>query len=217
MIEPTPRYGHSARGVTQKDVSHAADELLRNGDRPTVERIRAKIGSGSPNTVGPLLDIWWKSLAVRLDAGPAAFHRLPESVLHIVEALWLQTLDEARARSGLEQSSDRRIVAQDKERTEVRSHVLALREAEMESRLKERDKTIAEMETRLQLLATALRREQAGRNELMRRLSAIESKPRSRPSPKAAAQKRSASKPKSKSTSPRRKSKKTRSKRKKGR
>lgn len=178
MIEPPRRYGKPARGVVFKDVAHAADELLRAGERPTVERIRAKIGSGSPNTVGPLLDTWWRSLSARLDNGPAAFHRLPESVSHITEALWLQALDEARTRATLEQSIDRRQLSQNQDRTDARAHVLSLREAEMESRLKGRDQTITSLETRLQLLATALRREQAGRDELTRRLSALESKAR---------------------------------------
>ena len=176
MTEPPSQYGNPARGVVLKDVAHAADELLRLGDRPTVEKIRAKIGSGSPNTVGPLLDTWWKSLALRLDAGPAAFHRLPESVSHIAEALWLQALDEARARAVLEQTADRRVVTQDKDRVEARSHVLSLREAELESRLKEKDKLLANMDARLGLLASALTREQTGRNQLIRKLNELESK-----------------------------------------
>ena len=36
-------YG-SRRGVTQSDVSHAADTLFRAGDRPTVEKVRTQIG-----------------------------------------------------------------------------------------------------------------------------------------------------------------------------
>src|SRR6267378_927084 len=74
---PTP-YGTPNRGVNLGDVSQAADALLRTGERPTVEKIRAAIGRGSPNTVGPLLDAWWKRLAGRLDSGPAAFHRLQD-------------------------------------------------------------------------------------------------------------------------------------------
>jgi len=50
----------------------AADSLLRAGERPTIEKVRAKIGRGSPNTINPLLDAWWQRLAGRLDAGPAA-------------------------------------------------------------------------------------------------------------------------------------------------
>jgi hypothetical protein len=32
-----------------------------------------------------MLDAWWKTLSVRLDSGPAALHRLPETVAHIAE------------------------------------------------------------------------------------------------------------------------------------
>ena len=69
-----------SRGITSSDVDRAADALLREGQRPTIEKVRAKIGRGSPNTINPLLDQWWSRLAGRLDAGPAALHRLPEPV-----------------------------------------------------------------------------------------------------------------------------------------
>ena len=96
---PPPRYGPSARGISGRDVELAADELLREGERPTIEKIREKIGRGSPNTINPLLNAWWKRLASRLEAGPAALHRLPESVAHVAEALWMQALDQARRRA----------------------------------------------------------------------------------------------------------------------
>src|SRR3979490_3381241 len=132
MTETLKSYGTPARGVTSSAVSQAADALLRAAERPTVEKIRATVGSGSPNTVGPLLDAWWKRLAGRMDTGPAAFHRLPESVAHVAEALWMQALDEGRRRALLEQRMTDRALAQDKERVELRSHVLTLREGEME-------------------------------------------------------------------------------------
>ena len=93
------------RGITSTDVDRAADALLRDGQRPTIEKVRATIGRGSPNTINPLLDAWWQRLAGRLDAGPAALHRLPEPVLHAAEGLWLQTLSEARKRAATEQGS----------------------------------------------------------------------------------------------------------------
>ena len=40
-----------ARGITEEDVHSAADALVCAGERPTVERIRAHLGTGSPNTV----------------------------------------------------------------------------------------------------------------------------------------------------------------------
>jgi hypothetical protein len=87
VTNPINRYGARAGGVRQSDVSHAADTLLRAGNRPTVERIRTQLGRGSPNTINPMLDAWWKTLSARLDSGPAALHRLPESIAHIAEAL----------------------------------------------------------------------------------------------------------------------------------
>jgi hypothetical protein len=71
-------------------VSYAADSLLRAGGRPTIKKIREKIGKGSPNTINPMLDAWWKTLPTRLDSGPATLHRLPETVAHVAEALWMQ-------------------------------------------------------------------------------------------------------------------------------
>jgi len=38
------------------------------GERPTIERVRQQLGRGSPNTVGPMLDGWYGSLAKRLQS-----------------------------------------------------------------------------------------------------------------------------------------------------
>jgi len=174
MSETAPHYGDPARGITRADVSQAADALLRAGERPTVEKIRAAVGRGSPNTVGPLLDAWWKRLAGRLDAGPAAFHRLPESVAHVAEALWMQALEEGRRRALVEQRMTDRALAQDKERLELRSHVLTLREGEMEAHIQDRERTISELESRIQMLTGLLQKEQASHDAVSRRLSTVE-------------------------------------------
>src|SRR4030095_5454620 len=59
------------RGIQQQEVFDAADRLLAEGLRPTIERVRQKIGRGSPNTVSPMLERWFASLGERLAAGPA--------------------------------------------------------------------------------------------------------------------------------------------------
>jgi chromosome segregation ATPase len=53
-------------GVTEKQVAQAADELVLAGERPTIERVRASLGTGSPNTLIRHLDAWWKQLGERL-------------------------------------------------------------------------------------------------------------------------------------------------------
>jgi Plasmid replication region DNA-binding N-term len=176
--------GPRPRGITQSDVSHAADSLLRAGERPTIEKIRAKIGKGSPNTINPMLDAWWKTLSARLDAGPAAFHRIPEAVAHIAEALWMQALEEGKRRALLEQRDSTRLAEHDKQRLELRSHVLTLREGELDSRLRDRDRTIEEMKLRLRELTGVLRKEQATRDLLMRQIAATPSRSLSKSRPK---------------------------------
>jgi hypothetical protein len=182
---PSPRYGLSSRGVSGRDVELAADALLREGERPTIEKIREKIGRGSPNTINPLLDAWWKRLASRLDAGPAALHRLPESVAHVAEALWMQALEEGRRRAEHEIGRAARSAAQGQSDLEVRSHVLSLREGELESRLKDRERTLAALESQLQELTRLFRKEQATREAQARRIASLEGQLLTRPQPRA--------------------------------
>ena len=68
-----------------------------------------------------MLDAWWKTLAARLDAAPAALHRLPEPIAHIAEALWMQALEQAKRRATLEQRDSARLTELDKQRLELRS------------------------------------------------------------------------------------------------
>ena len=159
------------RGIGAADVDRAADALLRAGERPTIDKVRLRIGHGSPNTINPLLDAWWKRLAGRLDAGPAARHRLPEPVLLAAEGLWMQTLDEARRRAAAEQGSRKSSLAKDRQDLEVRAHVLSIRESELASRLEASDRRVAQLELELQTLTTLLRKEQASRLAAERRLN----------------------------------------------
>jgi hypothetical protein len=174
MLEPTPpprSFGMPSKGVTQSDVSHAADALLRAGERPTIDKVRAKIGRGSPNTVNPMLDAWWKTLSARLDSGPAALHRLPEAVVHIAEALWMHALEESRRRISIEQRAGDRVAQLDRERLELRSHVLTLREGEMESRIRDRDQAIANLNDQINALTKMLQKAQSNQESLTRQLA----------------------------------------------
>jgi hypothetical protein len=163
-------YGTPAGGIRQSDVSHAADTLLRAGNRPTVEKVRTKLGRGSPNTINPMLDAWWKSLSARLDSGPAALHRLPESVVHVAEALWMQALEEGKRRACLEQRDGARLAELDRQRLEVRSHVLTLREGELDARLRHRDQRIADLELKLREAALKLHKREETNSSLQRQL-----------------------------------------------
>ncbi|HNB47166.1 MAG TPA: DNA-binding protein, partial [Burkholderiaceae bacterium] len=79
------------RGITEQDVWKAADALLIEGSRPTIERVRLKIGRGSPNTVSPHLETWFARLGARI-ADPQAFRApeplAPEPVRELAQQLW---------------------------------------------------------------------------------------------------------------------------------
>ena len=78
------------RGITEKDVFTACDALLLAGERPTIERVRQKIGRGSPNTVSPMLDTWFKGLGRRLQ-DPGAFAPAadaPDPILQAAQHFW---------------------------------------------------------------------------------------------------------------------------------
>jgi chromosome segregation ATPase len=83
------------RGITQDQVNQAADAITAAGERPTVERIRAHLGTGSPNTVTRMLDAWRQGLAERLRQA-SLLPDLPDEVGQAMTALWTQALQHAR-------------------------------------------------------------------------------------------------------------------------
>ena len=80
----------STRGIQQDDVWGAADALIAEGLRPTIERVRMKIGRGSPNTVSPMLEAWFATLGHRLGVTEiqSGAGTLPALVLKAAAELW---------------------------------------------------------------------------------------------------------------------------------
>lgn len=90
-----------AKGITETDVHTAADTLVAAGERPTVERIRAHLGTGSPNTVTRWLETWWGGLGERLIAQRAklALPDAPAAVAELATQWWEQALATAQERT----------------------------------------------------------------------------------------------------------------------
>lgn len=113
------------RGVQREDVWAAADAVLLAGEKPTIERVRQHLGSGSPNTVGPLLEQWFKHLGRRIQ-DPGAFAApagVPDPVLQVAQHVWETALAqtrgdfEERLRDGLADAVAN--VESEKERAEI--------------------------------------------------------------------------------------------------
>lgn len=89
-VRRSPRIG-------QTDVFRAADELLLEGNRPTIDRVRMRLGRGSPNTINEHLDGWWLKLGARLrDIPGREFPQLPERTAQALLTLWNEALEGAQ-------------------------------------------------------------------------------------------------------------------------
>lgn len=82
--------------ISQENVFQAADALLLEGHRPTIDRVRMRLGRGSPNTINDHLDAWWAKLGSRLrDLPGREFPQLPERVAQALRTLWNEALEGA--------------------------------------------------------------------------------------------------------------------------
>lgn len=81
-------------GITQDQVNAAADALVAAGDKPTVEKVRAALGTGSPNTVTRMLDTWRGGLAERLQK-ILELPELPTEAGQAMTALWQLAVEHA--------------------------------------------------------------------------------------------------------------------------
>jgi chromosome segregation ATPase len=75
------------RGITQKQVDAAADAILGTGKNPTVEKVRAQLGTGSPNTIIRMLDAWRSQVGERLQQRNA-LPEMPDAVGRAMTELW---------------------------------------------------------------------------------------------------------------------------------
>jgi chromosome segregation ATPase len=120
----------SSRGVQQHEVDAAADALIAQGVRPTIERVRGQMGRGSPNTVAPMLDTWFASLAGRLglDAGLEEGGPPPE-VRHLLGQLWTAAVDAGAQRAGIALSAQHVQLQSDQQALAAARQDLAAQEA----------------------------------------------------------------------------------------
>lgn len=128
-----------ARGITETDVHTAADELVAKGERPTVERIRAHLGTGSPNTVTRWLETWWNRLGTRLQPARPDLEDAPAVLVELAGQWWELALKHAKETARRELASSERALASERDALEASSRLVAEELAQMRA---ERDVAI---------------------------------------------------------------------------
>jgi chromosome segregation ATPase len=106
-----------AKGITQEQVNTAVDGLVAAGERPTIERVRGVLGTGSPDTVTRMLDVWWRALGARLaqQHTKVAMPDAPADVSVAATQLWTVAIDMARKQIEGDVATERRELAQARE------------------------------------------------------------------------------------------------------
>jgi chromosome segregation ATPase len=146
------------RGITEQEVTAAADGLLLAGERPTIERVRRALGRGSPNTVNRHLDTWWKGLARRVGAGEGV-ERWPQALELAFQTLWQEALVTAQTAADGRLHSDRKALQDE-------TDALARARAELEAREAALAQAKTLMESELAGLRDRLAQERAAGREL---------------------------------------------------
>ncbi|MGJ7511299.1 DNA-binding protein [Variovorax sp. GT1P44] len=134
-VEIQPRSG--GRGVQEAQVWEAADTLLQEGLRPTIERVRQKIGSGSPNTVSPMLERWFSTLGKRLEGRSGIVvegegEKLPLAIVQAAHQFWEVARREADQVQVQRSEADRRELELQREALAHKESELTQREASFE-------------------------------------------------------------------------------------
>lgn len=128
------------RGITQDQVDKAADAILGTGKNPTVEKVRAALGTGSPNTVTRMLDVWRNQFAERLRR-LSALPEVPVPVGQTMIELWQLAIEHAE-RTLTSRFEDERVAL------ETTTQVQLAKEREvMEARLQIAEAAIAHAQT----------------------------------------------------------------------
>ena len=134
-----------ARGITQEQVNAAADALVTAGERPTVEKIRARLGTGSPNTVTRMLDTWRGALATRLSQ-MLALPELPADVGQAFAEVWRLAMAQAGslAQAALTHEQNALLAAQSSLTQERKLWDIALAEAQAQAQSADQGREVAE-------------------------------------------------------------------------
>ena len=128
----------STRGVQQEEVWAAADALIAAGERPTIERVRLKIGRGSPNTVSPMLESWFATLAPRLgvaaSGAQAAEEGAPKELRRALDGVWVTAVAAARDQADRALDPERNRLVQQSQELEAAREELSQRETALAGR-----------------------------------------------------------------------------------
>jgi Plasmid replication region DNA-binding N-term len=164
MAEPlTKAYGEGRvrLNVSYGEVERAAIAILKTERRPTVETVREALGRGSPDTIGNALKRFWRDLGARMEGDPAALTRMPADIADLADGLWQRALKLAGEAAQHEDNAARERLKQSQLESEIKKLSFDLREQEIDTQARERERALTDSRDHLLLLSKTLARDQA--------------------------------------------------------
>ncbi|WP_370678420.1 DNA-binding protein [Comamonas sp. GB3 AK4-5] len=149
----------SPRGIQEADVWAAADALIAQGLRPTIERVRQHIGRGSPNTVSPLLEGWFATLGPRLgvsESAQAPADDVPEPVRQAALQMWQAALEQSKQAAQLQLQEREALIAGAEKTLAANEQHLVQREEAMHQQKKAMDEAMKLARSQAQELSRRL-------------------------------------------------------------
>jgi len=176
MTDPARPYGEGRlrSNVSYADVERTAIAILKSERRPTVETIRDALGSGSPDTIGDALRRFWRDLGARIEGDPAALTRMPAEIADIADGMWQRALKLAGEAATHDENAARERLRQLEVENEIKQRSFNLREREIDTQARERERALADARDHLLSLSKALSREQATNQAQERRIADLE-------------------------------------------
>jgi chromosome segregation ATPase len=176
MTDSAKPYGEGRirSNVSYADVERAAIGILKSERRPTVETIREAMGGGSPDTIGNALRRFWRDLGARIEGDPAALTRMPAEIAKIADGMWQRALKLASEAATHDDNAAGERLRQLQVENDIKQRSFELREREIDTQARERERALADARDHLLSLSKALSREQATKQAHERRMADLE-------------------------------------------
>jgi colicin import membrane protein len=146
-------------GITYEQVNAMANAIMGEGMRPTIESIRQRLGTGSPNTIHRHLTAWRAAKPVQIEQKI----ELPSSILVAIAAEIERAAAAARAEIEsrlIELQSEAESLAETGETLETEIDRLTALLAQAEATIKDKAEENAELNNAIALLKSQVKREQ---------------------------------------------------------
>jgi hypothetical protein len=173
MSDPAKPYGEGRirSNVSYADVERAAIAILKSERRPTVETLREALGGGSPDTIGNALRRFWRDLGARIEGDPAALTRMPADIAELADGMWQRALKLAGEAATHDDNAARERLRQLEVENDIKQRSFELREREIDTQARERERALADARDHLLSLSKALSREQATNQAYQRHIA----------------------------------------------